>query len=187
MQPQGGIFPHGHFGPEVSLARQAVKKIKHRVAIFKYTVGPTSLYKDWRVGDDTGYFLAFIYQMDTAREQLRAEDNVINNRCFIWIQGESDAENAVMSSSYENNLKKLITVIRRKLGKNIRIVLGVDEQHPWVRANPKVLLVQKNMAKHDRNIRFVSMIGLPKADATHLTPKGVIQHGERIFNACQNR
>jgi hypothetical protein len=187
LQPQGGIFPHGHFGPEISLARRAAKITKHRVAIFKYTVGATSLYKDWRVGEDTGYFSAFIFQLDNAREQLRAEENVIVNRCFIWIQGESDAENAVMSNAYENNLKKLITIIRRKLGKNIRIVLGVDEQHPWVRANPKVLLVQKNMAKHDRNIRFVSMIGLPKVGVTHLTAAGVIQHGERIFNACQSR
>jgi hypothetical protein len=187
LQPQGGIFPHGHFGPEISLARQAAKKIIHRVAIFKFTVGTTSLYKNWRVGDDNGYFSAFIYQMDAAREQLRTEDNVIINRCFIWIQGESDAENDVMSNAYEDNLKKLIAIIRGKLGKNIRIVLGVDEQFPWVKKNPQVLMVQKNMTKHDRNIRFVSMIGLPKTGVTHLTAKGVIQHGERIFNACQSR
>lgn len=42
---------------------------------------------------------------------------------------------------------------------------------------------QKKLAETNSQIAFTSMMGLPKADATHLTPAGVIAHGHRLFLA----
>ncbi|SRR6266508_3856823 len=40
-----------------------------------------------------------------------------------------------------------------------------------------------HMFSSARQIAFTSMTGRPKADATHLTPAGVIAHGHRLFVA----
>ena len=190
MQPQAGIYPLGHFGPEVSLARGALKLLNNDdVAIFKFTSGNTSLYKDWQIGKVMGLFAVFTKRLDAARKELQQQHRgqAIANRCFIWLQGESDAQNDLYSRAYENSLKQLVSIIREKLGTNIRIVLGVDEQHPWVRGNVEVVHIQKTLVAHDHNLRFVSMIGLPKADVTHLTAQGVREHGERLLEACLNK
>jgi len=42
-------------------------------------------------------------------------------------------------------------------------------------------LLQRELLDH--NIIFTSMIGLEKADGTHLTPKGLEEHGARLFAA----
>ena len=63
------------------------------------------------------------------------------------------------------------------------IILGLDEQHTWIKAFPKVLEAQQQIAKEDRRITFTSMVGLEKADETHLTPRGLEEHGVRLFAA----
>jgi Secretion system C-terminal sorting domain/F5/8 type C domain len=65
---------------------------------------------------------------------------------------------------------------------DLPIILGVDEQHPWVVNQQEVLRSHHNIANGDSNILFTSMIGLPKADVTHLTPAGLVSHGEIIYN-----
>jgi len=32
---------------------------------------------------------------------------------------------------------------------------------------------------------FLSMLGLEKADTSHLTPRGLVTHGERLFETWQ--
>lgn len=65
------------------------------------------------------------------------------------------------------------------------IILGVDEQHFWVVDQPAVLDAHKRIARNDDQTKFTSMYGLPKADATHLTPAGLVTHGEQIFEALK--
>jgi hypothetical protein len=48
-----------------------------------------------------------------------------------------------------------------------------------------VVDAQIRLAMEDDSISFVSMIGLEKYDVTHLTAKGTIAQGKRIFNAYQ--
>ncbi|MCG8322948.1 MAG: hypothetical protein MI921_25835 [Cytophagales bacterium] len=70
----------------------------------------------------------------------------------------------------------------------LKVILGVDEQHSWVSERPIVVEAQKNIAALDPNISFTSMIGLPKADATHLTPHGLVEHEKIIseaFKKCE--
>ena len=44
---------------------------------------------------------------------------------------------------------------------------------------------QKGIADNEVNILYTTMYGLPKDDATHLTPSGLEEHRKRIFNAYQ--
>ncbi len=183
LRPQPGIYSKGHFGPEVSLARAADAAGIPNVAVIKFAKGSTSLFKDWRPGDSSGLFETLSETLTQALDGLRKTGST-KTACFIWIQGESDAENEEMAAAYGRNLTQLIKIVRKQLGGGIRIVVGLDEQHPWVKTNPIVIAHQKKLVDKDKNIRFVSMIGLPKADTSHLTPIGVIEHGRRIFDAC---
>gem|GEM_PF-6486174 len=61
------------------------------------------------------------------------------------------------------------------------IVLGVDEQYLGTYM-PTVLNAHQNIANNDVLIKFSSMIGLPKADVTHLSPAGLVLHGGVIFD-----
>jgi len=183
LRAQPGIYPKGHFGPEVSLAHTAYAAGLQRIAVFKFAKGSTSLSSDWRPGDSSGLFETLSHEMARALEGLR-KSGPLKAECFVWIQGESDAENQEKAAAYGRNLGVLLKLVRSLLGKDIRIVVGLDEQHPWVKKNPTVIDQQKKLVEQDANMRFVSMIGLPKADTSHLTPAGVIEHGKRIFEAC---
>jgi hypothetical protein len=65
------------------------------------------------------------------------------------------------------------------------LTLGIDEQHFWVVDQPAVLDAHKSIANNDDQIKFTSMYGLPKAAGTHLTPAGLMTHGEQIFEALK--
>jgi len=183
LKPQPGVYPKGHFGPEVSLAHSAYAAGIQNIAVFKFAKGSTSLFSDWRPGDPSGLFATLSNEMTRALDEL-GKRNPLKAECFIWIQGESDAENQEKAAAYGRNLAVLLKLARRQLGKNVRIVVGMDEQHPWVRKNPVVIEHQMKLVAQDKNMRFVSMIGLPKADTSHLTSAGVTEHGKRIFDAC---
>lgn len=187
MQPQSGRFQKGHFGPEVSFARE-LKKQGFKPAIFKYTKGATGLARDWKGPGEGGIYDQMVDDLQNGIEQLEEQGYEVNVRGLIWIQGESDAGNEKASANYYQNLKRLIEHLRTEVlhEPDLKILLGVDEQHPFVKNRPEVLEAQKKVAEEDANIIFTSMRGLPKADSTHLTPEGLIKHGTRLFKAYKN-
>ena len=102
---------------------------------------------------------------------------------FTWIQGESDAETDDMAARYEERLVVLVRHIRTLLGDaDLPVILGVDEQHPWVKERPLVVEAQKKIVAANKHMAFLSMNGLEKADTSHLTPAGLVRHGERLFD-----
>lgn len=183
---QNGRFALGHFGPEISFAR-GMKKAGYKPFIFKYTKGGTSIYNNWKLPGERGMYDAMVKDLRRAVSLLEKMGYSVNFKGFIWIQGESDAENNIMSVAYENNLTQLITDLR-KITNNpkLEVILGVDEQHPWVVKRPLLVEAQKKIAASDPHINYTSMIGLPKADATHLTPEGLVSHGQIICEALKN-
>ncbi|MCP4882226.1 MAG: T9SS type A sorting domain-containing protein [Flavobacteriales bacterium] len=187
MQTQNGFFPKGYFGPEVSFSRK-LKKNGYNPRIFKYTRGSTSIYENWKTPGQGGLYEKMVKKLNHSIEELISQGYKVNLKGLIWIQGESDAENSTFARAYESNLSKIITDFRKNVAKNIKlpIILGVDEQHVFIKKNPEVLLAQKNIAKNDPNIKFTSMIGLQKSDGTHLSPSGLIEHGEIIYNAMND-
>ena len=188
MGPQEGRFPLGHFGPEVSFSRE-IKMAGYDPYIFKYTKGSTSIYNDWKRPGQGGMYDSMVKDLAIAVSTLEQAGVSVNIRGFIWIQGESDAENDKMALEFEDNLIRIIADLKEVTNNNeLKVILGVDDQHAWVSERPIVVEAQKNIAALDPNISFTSMIGLPKADATHLTPSGLVEHGKIIseaFKKCE--
>lgn len=186
LKPQDGRFPNGHFGPEITFARQ-LKKNGFNPAIFKYSDGGTTLAGDWKTPGAGGMYDAMITELKSAVNLLKTQGHNVIFRGLIWIQGESDGEYPALRNAYEDNLKTLINNFRNNVSKisNLPVILGVDEQHLFVTWEPdKIVGAQQRIADSDSKIIFTSMIGLPKADSTHLTPAGVDEHGKRIYNAA---
>ena len=184
MQPQIGKFtPQGHFGPEVTFSRE-LKEAGYNPAILKYTRGGSSIHNNWKTPGNGGYYDQMIVKLNNAISELENLGHTVNIRGFIWIQGESDANNSSNANAYQARLSSIINDMRNNIANNslLPIILGVDEQHPFIVNQPAVLNAHQNIAENDDNIKFTSMYGLPKADATHLTPAGLITHGEQIFN-----
>jgi hypothetical protein len=119
-------------------------------------------------------------------KELENQGHKVTIRGFIWIQGESDSTGPKMAIPYQSNLQKIVNHMRSSVSKNSKlpIVLGVDEQYPGVYIN-SIVNNHKSIAKNNTNILFTSMIGLEKHDVTHLTPKGMMPHGERIYEAMK--
>lgn len=184
MQAQKGRFPAGHFGPEVSFSRK-LKKAGYNPAIFKYSRGSSSLDADWLAPGEGGYYDNMITDLKAAISELEKQGHTVNVQGLVWIQGESDAETEELACKYKNRLLTIIKYLRNKVIGNdtLPIILGVDEQHMYVVDQPAVLHAHQNIAKNDEYIIFTSMYGLPKVDGTHLTPAGLITHGEQIFDA----
>ena len=183
LEPQAGHFLKGHFGPEISFARQ-LKRSKFNPAIFKYSFGSSNLRDVWKAPNKGGLYDKMVVQLKKAIKLLESQGHTVKTRAFIWIQGESDADTDKLASAYYDNLRTLLRDMRRNVIKNpkLPILLGVDEQHPRVKLRPLIVETQKKIAAEDPNIIFTSMIGLEKSDVTHLTAKGVIQHGRRLFD-----
>ncbi len=184
IQAQGGQFRSGHFGPEVTFAR-CLKEAGYNPAVFKYTLGSTSIAQDWRGPGDGGMYDQMVANFKRASELLRKQGHTIHARGFVWIQGESDAATRETADAYQARLRMLLDDLRRNVIRNpeLTIILGVDEQHPYVVTHPQVVHAQQALAKEMKQVVFTSMIGLEKADPTHLTPKGLEEHGRRIFAA----
>jgi len=182
MKAQGGRFKSGHFGLEVTFAR-ALKKAGYHPAVFKYSLGSTSLADNWGGPGDGKMYDQMKVELQKAVSRLQRDGHVVKFRGFIWIQGESDAKTPEMALAYKQRLETLLSDLRTNATKEpqLKVILGVDEQHPFVRSNPQVVQAQQELASKEINTVFTSMVGLEKADTTHLTPKGLEEHGKRIF------
>ncbi|MCK5919243.1 MAG: hypothetical protein KAG34_12515 [Cocleimonas sp.] len=184
LEPQAGHFAKGHFGPEVMFSRQ-LKLSGLNPAIFKYSFGSSNLRDVWKAPDKGGLYDKMIVQLKRAIDLLEFQGHKVNIRAFVWIQGESDADTDKLAKAYYYNLLNMLNHLRRNIVKDpsLPVLLGVDEQHPRIAIRPAVVAAQKKIAAEDTNINFISMRGLEKSDVTHLTAKGVIAHGERLYNS----
>ena len=186
LKPQLGHFQSGHFGPEITFGR-ALLKTGHVPAIFKYSLGGSSLKLDWKAPGQQGIYDNMVSSIKTAIQTLKAQGHAVTPRAIIWIQGESDADSVQLSTEYYWHLKKMLKHLRNSVIRHpsTPVILSVDEQHPRVQQNPQVVDAQIQLAMEDPTISFVSMHGLEKYDVTHLTAKGTIEQGNRIFQAYQ--
>ena len=187
LQPQGGRFSKGHFGPEVSFARLMAAD-GHNPAVFKYSLGSTSLTGNWKAPAESGMYDRMIAELQKSVKSLQERGYKISFKGFIWIQGESDAQTKELAEGFGDRLRLLMEDFRKNVAKDpaLPVILGVDEQHPWVKEFPKVVEAQHKLAAEGQNVVFTSMIGLEKADCSHLTPSGLEEHGRRLFEAYES-
>jgi len=185
LGPQEGMSRKGYFGPEVTFGR-ALLAAGGRPAIFKFTGPSKSIAKDWKGPGDGGMYDEMCRSLGDALKLLEKNHKKYKIVSFTWIQGESDAETDDMSSHYEERLSLLLEDFRKFVNEpELVILLGVDEQHPWVKERPQVVAVQQGLVRKGHRMAFVSMVGLVKADTSHLTPAGLIDHGKRLFDAYE--
>lgn len=183
MQAQKGRYAKGHFGAEVSFARR-LKRAGYNPVIFKFCIGATSIYKDWKRPGEGGIYDQMVLEYRKAVSLLKLDGYNVKVRGFIWIQGESDAENDEMANAYYGNLRAIVRDVRAGLSHNaaLPVLLGVDEQHEWVQQRPIIVNSHRQVAIQEQNALFTSMYGLPKADGTHLTPEGLVEQGNRLYS-----
>lgn len=188
LGPQLGHFKQGHFGPEVTFAR-ALSKANMFPAIFKYSSGSSSIKMQWKAPGQQGQYDDMVKHLKHAIQQLQSDGFTVVPRAFVWIQGESDANTDQLSNEYYWHLKKLLTHLRNNVLRqpNLPVILSVDEQHPRVQLRPKIVDAQIKLSMEDDSISFVSMQGLEKSDVTHLTAKGTIEQGKRIYSVFKNQ
>ncbi len=188
MGPQKGRFPNGYFGPEVTFSRALRRERKHP-AIFKFAAHSTSLANDWKAAGQGGLYDDMCTSLKTAlaRLQKKYPRSLVKPSSLIWIQGESDAAEDASAFAYEASLRDMLAHLRNVVLKepNLPVILGVDEEHPWVLERPQVVEAQKRIAASDSRMMFTSMKGIVKFDNSHLTPAGLMEHGDRLFEAYQ--
>lgn len=186
MGPQKGRFPAGHFGPEVTFARALLRdqksgKTAERPAIFKYTLGSTSVATFWKTPGAGGHYDKMTAELGKAVASLEEQGHTVRIAGFIWIQGESDSDTPEHVRAYEPALTAIVKDFRARFGAKMPVILGVDEQHGWVKKNPGVIAAQQHLAAENPPATTTTMIGLPKADGTHLTPAGLETQGEWLY------
>ena len=190
MEPQdlGHYFPDGHFGAEVTFSRK-LKQAGYNPAIFKYAQGATSIFEHWLNPGQGGLYDNMVTALNSAITELENQGYTVNIRGFIWIQGESDSGSDAAANAYYYNLNTLINDLRNNVLNlpNLPILLGVDEQFFNLVGYERhqILNAHQDIALNDETIKFTSMYGYPKADVTHLTPAGLITHGEDLFDSFQ--
>jgi hypothetical protein len=186
LGPQIGHFKKGHFGPEITFAR-ALLRTNLYPAVFKYSSGGTSIKTDWKTPGQNGLYDDMVRNIYKAIHELKNEGHTVVPRAFVWIQGESDADNPQLANEYYWHLKKMLQHLRNNVLKSpdLPVILSVDEQHPRVRLQPEVVNAQKQLASEDPSIMFMSMNGLEKYDVTHLTATGTINQGRRLYQVYQ--
>ncbi|MEE9310149.1 MAG: sialate O-acetylesterase [Cocleimonas sp.] len=186
LDSQIGHFSTGHFGPEVLFARSLLKS-RMKPAIFKYSIGGSSLKTKWKAPGAKGLYDDMVTSLRTAINELKAQGHTVTPRAFVWIQGESDADNQQLATEYYWHLRKMLHHFRTNVMRDplLPVILSVDEQHPRVQQNPQVVEAQIKLAAEGENIAFMSMYGLEKYDVTHLTAKGTIEQGKQLFTTYQ--
>ena len=187
LHSQLGHFKQGHFGPEVSFAR-AIKNAQMNPAIFKYSSGSSSIKLQWKAPGHRGQYDDMVLQLKQAIHQLESQGHTVVPQAFIWIQGESDANSTQLAQEYYWHLKKLLVHLRNNVLRqpDLPVILSVDEQHPRVQLRPQVVDAQIKLSMEDDSISFMSMHGLEKSDVTHLTARGSIAQGKRLYQSYMN-
>lgn len=186
MGPQEGMYGTRHFGPEVAFAR-ALYRAKLRPAIFKFTMPASSLCHDWREPGDGGLFDALGQAWKLAIQAFPLKQGRFKVTSVTWLQGESDAETEEMAVHYEARLRRILAHLRQLVGKpRLPVILGVHEEHPWVLNQPAVVDAHKEIARDDPAAAFCSMLGLEQQEDSHLTPAGLVQHGEQLFKVYRS-
>ncbi|MBI5541745.1 MAG: T9SS type A sorting domain-containing protein [Bacteroidia bacterium] len=183
MQTQpGGVNDSLIFGPEVTFSRR-LKLNGYNPAIYKCAIPGTNIGSNWGQPGSQDFYDDMVSDLQAAIASLQSQKKIVTIRGLIWIQGEFDSDNQTYAMQYETKLINIINDFRNHFGSNLPILLGVDEQYsgPFINS---IIQAQMSIANTLPNVIFTSMYGLQKApnDGTHLSPEGLEEHGERLYN-----
>ncbi len=112
--PNSNLPAYAWFGPEVSFGYQMQATFPDdNVYLVKWSSGGTSLYADWRPGDNPGWcYAAFKSTAQAAIQNLVDAGQDPQIAGMLWMQGEHDAANADFAPHYQENLINFIAAVR---------------------------------------------------------------------------
>lgn len=100
----------GYYGPEISLARGLVDK-GYRPAIIKVSDGGTSIESHWNPTTYGIWWKNWRSSVSHALAKLEAMGYVVRLRGFLWLQGETDADNQTRADTYEGTFTDLLAAV----------------------------------------------------------------------------
>lgn len=126
------------FGPELGMGRTLADLFPTRnILIIKYSHGGSNLHTQWAAGGDR--YNDFIGTVNDALADITAAGATYHLKGTVWVQGESDANNATNAGNYRANLTDLIGRIRTDVfaGADAPLVLSrlSDNQYTSVAGN----------------------------------------------------
>lgn len=128
------------FGPEVGIAEELYERdYENKVYIVKYSLGGTSLFKDWNTLNSSSLYyelMLFLYDRIIEFEEAGIHPVI---RGLFWMQGEADACEANLKNNYQVYLSNLVTAFREEFeevygvpGKGIAFVdAGISDCETW--------------------------------------------------------
>lgn len=195
------------FGPELTFARTlAAKSPDTRIAIIKYAKGGSGLGTDVGYGDwDPDYAEnSRINQYDHALTAIRnalaqadidgdGETDTLVPAGIAWMQGESDAGDPNVASSYQDNLKRMMNLLRAVLRTDdLPVVIGkitnsgMWGDEPMMQHIDIVQRAQETFVKADECAAWVTMtdeLSYPPDDPWHYTTDGFLRMGTAFAEA----
>lgn len=196
MQPknsrerQYGNFaqPDGGYGPEIGFARALHAAEKKKFAVLKAAFSGTSLALDWdpaKAAEEKSCYRALIAETKAAITAAKARGIDLKPRALIWVQGESDA-NQADAPRYAGRLGGMIAALRKDLAApQLAALLAVNTQFGNGRNTfmPVIVEQQKALAAKDARCVYVDTSAAAIANEYHFDSAGTLEAGCRFAAA----
>lgn len=175
LAPMAGYQTEGSFGAEVSFGASMPA-----VGVVKVAKGATSLAVDWAPG-------SALYARAVAEARAAAASRPVRFVAVLWVQGESDAFSAEWANAYAENLRTLVSNLRRDLdAPDLLFVVGrVNPSGPTYDANIGTVRAAI-MAPGINNYTWLDLDSLTKApDRLHYDTAGQVLIGQMFAEAVR--
>ncbi len=175
------------FGPEIAFTHRLAKVWPgYRIAIVKVAAGGTKLHTQWVPGK--GMYRRFMAVQAKAVQDLEQSNTKYEIAGMLWMQGESDSETTEMASAYEENLKALITDVRKQTKQaKLPFVMGrisssLLKKTPWVFDHAKIVQkAQERVASQDDHTFIINTDNLSTLkDNTHFDTQSQLTLGNKM-------
>lgn len=162
------------FGPELGFTNAIHSEFDH-IFIAKYAAGGKSI--DFWLPNADG---SMGPGMNDLFYPLKFREDCIPAALF-WLQGETDATNKELASTYYEKLVKVIMVARERLSLNIPVFIGrINSNGQYVN---DVRAAQEQIANEIDKCFLVDLDGLTKTDSVHYDTESQLVIGERFAEA----
>ena len=174
--------PDGGFGPEMQLGRTLYAKKGKPMAILKVAFSGTSMSGDWdhmNSGDGGSSYRSLVTETKSAIAAAKAKNITLNLNAIIWVQGESDANEAA-AANYEKALGAMVTALREEFqAPEMKALFGVNTQ--FGRGSnlflPKIVEAQQAIAQKDARCAYVDTSKAEVINNEHFSAAGTIEMG----------
>jgi hypothetical protein len=157
LKPQV-VAGYSRAGPEIAYGRLLFGKYGsgHNTVIAKFAYGGSSLGRHWINSPSVDLADRMLMWLTRLRTSLEADGSLVVFRAFNWIQGPADMRLDADAKAYPENLRALVSRVRRLAGKpnlpvtvsrtNLNLSLAPPE---WAKNYPMVRAAQEQFVSTD--------------------------------------